>query len=447
MSRRLARKQLVLQLPEQWFGLGDSGLEAESAGEARASWVLRDIDRPAGSLFHGSLKDAAIQAAGARVVVLVPAESVLLAQASLPAIKGNKLAKAVPYALEEQLAEDVEDLHVAIGHRDEQGMVSNAVVSRDSIDSWLSRLTAAGLHPDIMSPDVFGVHWDKDAEDTQWSLVINGTHALMRTGAQTGLAFEAENMSSVLQACLDSAGDSFPSSLTVVGCGEELDDLFEGSAIQNKLTTLCAEKSIELFFRQSDEDCSVLLAQGFDEGNAINLLQGAYSRKEQIGKMLRPWRTALILAAVWLVLQVGNFIVDYSRLSSLAEKQRAEIISIFQQALPGSRLVPGSEKELMSRALEKLRGGGGGDNSLLSLLAQAGKIFKETNGITLRSVRYKDGKLDVGLNITDLQSLDVLKQSLKNKAKLNVEIISASSRNGKVESRLSIKAMSSGGGS
>ncbi|MEE8378788.1 MAG: GspL/Epsl periplasmic domain-containing protein, partial [Gammaproteobacteria bacterium] len=106
-----------------------------------------------------------------------------------------------------------------------------------------------------------------------------------------------------------------------------------------------------------------------------------------------------------------------------------------------------SEKELMSRALEKLRGGGDGDNSLLSLLAQAGKIFKETNGITLRSVRYKDGKLDVGLNITDLQSLDVLKQSLKDKAKLSVEIISASSRNGKVESRLSIKAMSSGGGS
>lgn len=447
MSRRLARKQLVLQLPEQWFGLGDSGLEAESNGEAHVSWVLRDTDRPAGSLFHGSLKDAAVQAAGARVIVLVPAESVLLAQADLPAIKGNKLAKAVPYALEEQLAEDVEDLHVAIGRQGDQGKVSNAVVSRNTIESWLSRLTTAGLHPDIMSPDVFGVQWDKDAEDTQWSLIINGTHALMRTGAQTGLAFETENMSLVLQACLDNTGDSFPSSLTVVGCGEELDDLFEGSAIQNKLTTLCAEKSIELFFRQSDEDCSVLLAQGFDEGNAINLLQGAYSRKEQIGKMLRPWRTALILGAVWLVLQVGSFIVDYSRLSSLAEKQRAEITSIFQQALPGSRLVPGSEKELMSRALEKLRGGGGGNNSLLSLLAQAGKIFKETNGITLRSVRYKDGKLDVGLNITDLQSLDVLKQSLKNKANLSVEIISASSRNGKVESRLSIKAMSSGGDS
>ena len=153
----------------------------------------------------------------------------------------------------------------------------------------------------------------------------------MRTGAQTGLAFETENMAPVLQACLDAAGESFPSSLTVVGCGEELDDLFEGSAIQNKLTALCAEKSIELFFRQSDEDCSVLLAQGFDEGNAINLLQGAYSRKEQVGKMLRPWRTALILGAVWLVLQAGSFITDYNRLSSLADEQQAEIEAVFSK--------------------------------------------------------------------------------------------------------------------
>ena len=440
------RKQLVLQLPEQWLGMDGSGLGAGSVEEIPVSWVLRDTDRPAGSLFHGSLKDAAVQAAGARVTVLVPAESVLLVQAELPAIKGQKLARAVPYALEDQLADDVENLHVAIGDRDQQGKVANAVVSRDSIESWLACLKTAGLHPDVMSPEVFGVQWDKEAEATQWSLVINGAHALMRTGAQTGLAFEADNIEPVLQASLDSAGESFPSSITVVGCGENLDDLFEGSSIQNKLAALCAEKSIELFFRQSDEDCRVLLAQGFDENNAINLLQGAYSRKEQVGKMLRPWKAALILGATWLLLQVGSFFADYSHLSSLAEKQREEMTSIFKQALPDSRLVPGSEKELMTRALKILRGGGDGNNSFLTLLAHAGKILKDTDGISLRSLRYKGDKLDVGLNLPDLQTLDKLKQRLKDEAKLSVEIISASSRNGKVESRLSIKSMSNGGG-
>ncbi len=439
------RKQLVLQLPDHWFGMAGSSVDVASIEETPASWVLRDTDRPAGSLFHGSLKDAAVQAAGARVIVLVPAENVLLAQAELPDIKGQKLARAIPYALEDQLVDDVDDLHVAIGNRDEEGKVSNAVVSRDSLESWLAHFKKAGLHPDVMSPEVFGVQWDEDTDTKQWSLVINGAHALMRTGAQTGLAFEAENINSVLQASLDNSGESFPSSLTVVGCGEELEDLFEGSAIQDKLAAVCEENSVELVVYQSDEPCGVLLAQGFDENSAINLLQGDYSRKEQVGKMLRPWRTALILCAVWVLLQVGIFITDYIRLSALADEQQAEITSIFKQAMPGSRLVPGSEKELMTRALEKLRGGGG-DNSLLTLLAQAGKIFKETQGITLSSLRYKGDKLDVGLNLPDLQTLDKLKQRLIDEARLSVEIVSASSRNGKVESRLSIKGMSNGGG-
>ena len=186
------------------------------------------------------------------------------------------------------------------------------------------------------------------------------------------------------------------------------------------------------------------MAQGFDESNAINLLQGDYSHKEQVGKMLRPWRTAIILGAAWLLLQVGSFITDYSRLSSLAEEQQAEITSIFKQAMPGSRLVPGSEKELMVRTLAKLKGGGGSNNGLLELLAQAGKIIKDTNGVSLRTLRFKGNKLDVDMNLPDLQALDKFKQRLKQEAKLSVEIISASSRNGKVEARLSIKSMGGG---
>jgi general secretion pathway protein L len=59
-------------------------------------------------------------------------------------------------------------------------------------------------------------------------------------------------------------------------------------------------------------------------------------------------------------------------------------------------------------------------------------------------LRFKGSKLDVDVNMPDLQSLDKLKQRLSEEAKLNVEIVSASSRDGKVESRLSLQA--AGGG-
>lgn len=429
------RKSMVLQLPGQWPGTGEDDASFE---EYRTSWVLRDDDNPIGSLFYGDLKEAATQAVGARVTVLVPGEDVLLARAQLPEMKGQKLARAVPFALEEQLANDAEDVHVAIGRRDASGKLANAVILRETIDSWLSRLREAGLHPDVMSPEVFGVHWDSDTETARWTLVINGTHALLRTGEQTGMAFDVENIILVLRAALNEAGESMPSSLSIVICGDEH---FDGPPAREELTALCSERSVELSFQQYDDSCNLLLAQGFDEGHAINLLQGDYSRKEQLGKFLRPWKSALVLGAIMIVLQVGIFLVDYLRLSSLADEQQAEIESLFKAAMPGSRLVPGREKDLMEQALAKLRGSGT-NQGLLGLLAQSGNIFRETGGIVLRNLRYRDGKMDVDMDIPDLQSLDKLKQRLTSEAGLKVDIVSASQRDGKVECRLTL-----GGGS
>ena len=58
-----------------------------------------------------------MRAAGRRVCVLVPGTDVLLAEPEFPVKAGAKLQQVVPYALEEQLAEDIDDLHFAIGKR------------------------------------------------------------------------------------------------------------------------------------------------------------------------------------------------------------------------------------------------------------------------------------------------------------------------------------------
>ena len=424
------RKQLVIRLPDEWEA-------AATAGNAvPASWVLRDDERPAGSLFHGELKEAAVQAVGAKVTVLVPGADVVLAQVNLPGLKGQRLARAVPFALEEQLAEDVEDMHVAIGGRDAEGRLANAVISREKLEQWLTALKAAGLQPDVVTPELFGVPWSAAGDSKAWSLVVNDKQALLRTGEQTGLAFEAENIALVLQACIDAVGDAGPASLEVISCGEN--DFAQSTSYQ-ALSEFCATSQIELSTRQADDACPVLLAQGFDEQRAINLLQGEFSRKEQLGKLLRPWRPALVLLAVWLVLQVGMLVTEYVRLSGQDNELREQIAAVYRQAFPDSRLVPGQEKLLMERGLEKLRGGGSGQAGMLTLLAQAGAVFKDTPGLQLRTLRYKNNQLDVDIHMPDLQALDKLKARLGAEAKLAVEIVSASSRDGKVESRLALK--------
>ncbi|NOX75292.1 MAG: type II secretion system protein GspL [Gammaproteobacteria bacterium] len=438
------RKQLIIRLPSD-------GTTGQTDVAANASWMLRDEDRPAGSLFHGELKEAALLAAGAQVTVLVPARDVLMAQVSLPVMKRQRLARAVPFALEEQLADDVDDLHVAVGDRDARGRVNNAVVSRARIEAWLEQLRQAGLHPDMVSTELSGVPWPTGADGENWTLLVNGHEALLRTGPQAGLAFDTGNTATVLRAALDAChdaddpaddatADARPRQLRVSTCG---DSEFENTPPHQELQALCAEQQVELWLEARDESCSELLARGFGVTgggqHAINLLQGDYSRKEQLEKLLRPWRPALILTGLWLLLQVGVLATELQSLSARKTQLHEQIEATFHEALPGSRLVPGQERELMQRGLDKLRGSGDADSGLLALLSQSGAVLKNAPGIKLRTLRHKDNKLDLDLELPDLQALDQLKQQLTDKAGLKVDIVSATSRDGKVQARISLR--------
>src|SRR5690606_28376181 len=87
----------------------------------------------------GPLSLAPMPAGRPHVCVLVPGTDVLLAQPELPAKAGAKLQQIVPYALEEQLAEDIDNLHFAIGRRSgDSTTVPVAVVSQSLMDEWLT---------------------------------------------------------------------------------------------------------------------------------------------------------------------------------------------------------------------------------------------------------------------------------------------------------------------
>ena len=87
--------------------------------QQQATWLVVDArGAAAGPPQGGPLSLAAPRAAGRHVIVLVPGAEVLLTQPELPPAKaGKQLQQLVPYALEEQLAEDIEELHFAIGRR------------------------------------------------------------------------------------------------------------------------------------------------------------------------------------------------------------------------------------------------------------------------------------------------------------------------------------------
>src|SRR3984893_8081264 len=130
-------------------------LRLPSPGQEETEWLtIDDTGDSETTRQRGSLTLAAAVSRSGKVVALAPATQILLAEPELPPGSGVKLARAVPFALEEMLTEDVDQLTFAIGRRRPSGGTPVAVVSRDVLQGWLSALSAAGIEPAALYADM-----------------------------------------------------------------------------------------------------------------------------------------------------------------------------------------------------------------------------------------------------------------------------------------------------
>jgi general secretion pathway protein L len=120
-----------------------------------ATWLVVDArGAPSSPPQSGPLALAAARTPGRRVCVLVSGAEVLLAEPDVPVKAGAKVQQLVPYALEEQLADDIEDLHFALGKRSsESSRVPVAVIAKALLEQWLAELRGAGIEPDAVYAD------------------------------------------------------------------------------------------------------------------------------------------------------------------------------------------------------------------------------------------------------------------------------------------------------
>ncbi len=387
-----------------------------------ASWVKLAADGAVKAQGQGAL--AEIDSGGERVIVLVPGEDALLCQAEVPGQKRRLLAQAVPYALEEQLIDDVEEQHFALGALNGD-QVNVAVVSHEKMQQWLALLQQVGIEADQIIPDVLAL----PLQENSWQLLQHNNRLLLRCGEQSGMALDVDTAAISLKALLAEAGDAKPASIIcqgVSGAGVSLPEL-----------------DVELVVESVSDLPVALLAAAYQEQGAINLLQGQYSRRERISKYWRPWRAAAALLAVFIVVQFANGIVDQQRLAAEKTALLADIEQIYRQTFPEARKVVNAKLQ-MERALKSLRGGGSASSEgFTELLALAGEQFKQSSNLDIQRLSYKNGQLDVALFIADLQQLDQLKQRLVDKARMQVEIQSATAKGDRVEARLRIKGTAS----
>ena len=405
-------------------------------GDDAFSWIKLSSSIISPIIERGSLEALVATSTGFQVVVLVPGGDVTLQNIAVPTQNKQRMLKAIPYANEDEIASDVESLHFALGKIEAKDNVPVAIVESALMDQWQALFRKAGLSIDVMMPETMAVPFSNGSNDTddksELNIVIENNGALFRADIYDAFYVDLDNLTLILKLWLNGRVDNLPQSI-VVWADENASEI-----------SLDVPEEVTLEYKTAQKGLLGLLpTHPIDFEKNINLLQGDYSRREQLGKIWRPWRLAASLAGVLFLLQLGSAIIQSSSLETQYLALKAESTKIYKDTFPDARRIVNPRRQ-MEQKLKELKGGGTKSSvTFLTLLADTGPVFNATAGLNLKSIRFKNNTLDVELEVPNYQVLDQLKQKLSIEGKRSVEIQSAVTRKDVIQGRLQIKGLAS----
>ncbi|HHL18580.1 MAG TPA: hypothetical protein ENJ33_02470, partial [Thiothrix sp.] len=121
----------------QWLIIKTTSLDALKADKADYALLEQNDDFVQFTPSNGqAIKD---QVGNRRVILLIPSEEVGLHYVDIPAATNKQLTKAIPFVLEDSLAEDIDELHFTF-HRDNadktNGMINVATMNSQRLQQW-----------------------------------------------------------------------------------------------------------------------------------------------------------------------------------------------------------------------------------------------------------------------------------------------------------------------
>lgn len=386
----------------------------------------------------GPLEEAVNDIGERDVIVLVPATSTLTTTVDIPVRGGARLLAALPFALEEHLAEDVDTLHFAAGSRRASGLLPVAVVALEQMDRWLSQLKSAGIQPSRVIPENFGLARIPGT----LSLLVAEDRVMFNDGADTEFVMQSVRPSEALVAAgaldendsNDEAGDAASQSAShlLVYCEATDEERFEEdwSALRNRFASV----DINLLADGVLPRLAVTVATGA----GINLLQGAYGAKADITGFLRPWRYVAVLLVALGMVGISGKAVENLRLGQEEAALQAQFSREYRQIRPNdTREI--ADPIATVNSLRTSLGRPTAPHAFLPSLEQLGAALEANEGAEVEAISYRAGVVDVRLSAPDVATLDRIQKLVSQSGRFSASIQSTDQVADKINSRIQIK--------
>lgn len=390
-----------------WCLLDDNGAVQESGGQTALSAVAEKVRGLSATLY-----------------VFVISPDIVAMQIPRPAGSSSKIKQALPYLLEEQLAEDVDELHFTILNPNDKTTLSIAVINRALMKECVDSLLSAGLVPQTIIPLWIALPIQ---EPSHWIVLLNAEYAWVRNGSFGGFSLERSQISTLIETLSEA---QLPKQITWV-TSENISAELEQCKKRN---IVVIETSLE---GKSKEKNSWLeyAAQQFKPAAGVNLLQGQFNINQQTGSERRWWilaqRLGIAIFAVWFTGLLGQYLFLRGEHFYL----QTQINAVYYEAFPNATSVS-SPRTIFEREIARVASGTVGTD-FLSLLLRIGEVTSNYPQVQLTDIAYVQNTMTISLIADNFSRLQQLEASLR-EVGLTVEQEAASSTGGVVTARWKI---------
>lgn len=309
--------------------------------------------------------------------VLVPTEAVRLIAVDLPLAARAKRVAALPFAVEDLIAEPVDSVHLALGIELAPKRYLVGIVRHDRMAEWLTRVGGAGLDHAALVPDALALPVPGAGE---WAVELAETRALVRAGDGTGFAVPA----AVLRTAWEAAGR--PRTIAY------------GAPLPPEMADGADTLPIDPLARR-------LIAPPLD------LRQGVYAARRPA--LSAFGRQLARIAAIGVAAHVVIAAVDTIALRRIADARVADTRALVALKSPGTTLPQDDPASAIADLLPR-PGSGGGANGFLSGSARiAAALAPLGPGVAARTMRLEGGMLIVDLETSDPAMADRVRTALR----------------------------------
>ncbi len=385
--------------------------------------ALDDENRPVGDVLTGDLNTIAEHTKGKRLVLVIDGRSILITSVSLPAGNIRTISSAIPYAIEEQIADDVELMHFAQGKRQPNGKIPVAAISKKFLKDILQLLADADLYPTWAVAEPLLLPW----KENELSILIGTDAAVVRDGESSGYKCAVNQLPTLLK-CKETNIDD----LNVIRIWRKDGNTDISNAfydVEDKLVIDAYQSDFDKFTGLGLKHPAINILQGFDALDSTRTTSGS-------------WKPSIALCLLAVLLYMGASGYHYFSLQHEISIVTQKTEKLFRETFPDVKRLVQPLVQAQQKLDLRLAANGQAADDLLALLLALGEAKQKSKTIEFKNLEYRQNSMVVHLEGKSVAIIEEFKQQLESDGNTTTNILSTVSKDDKVEARIKIKAKS-----